>query len=60
MSKLFILFLLMVSSFAYSQDKDYSYTYIELSVTESEDIGYIGFLSIKLPAIPIYFKGAMK
>ena len=60
MSKLFILFLLMASSFAYSQDKDYSYTYIELSVTESEDVGYIGFLSIKLPAIPIYFKGAMK
>ena len=60
MSKLFILFLLMASSFASSQDKEYSYTYIELSATQSEDIGYIGYISINLPAIPIYFKGAMK
>jgi hypothetical protein len=60
MSRLLIIVLLTTSGFAYSQNKDYSYTYIELSATQSEDIGHIGDISISLPVVPIYFRGSIK
>ena len=60
MNSRFLIFLLLImSSVAHSQNKEFSYTYLELNATQSEDIGYVATISVGLPA-SIYLKGSVK
>ena len=58
-SRFLIFLLLMMSSVAHSQNKEFSYTYLELNATQSENIGYVATISVGLPA-SIYLKGSVK
>ncbi len=58
-SRFLIFLLLMMSSVAHSQNKEFSYTYLELNATQSEDVGYAATISVGLPA-SIYLKGSVK
>ena len=60
MNSRFLIFLfLIMSSVVHSQEKDFSYTYVELNATQAENIGYVATISIGLPA-SIYLKGSVK
>ena len=60
MNSRFLIFLLLImSSVVHAQNKDFSYTYVELNATQAENIGYVATISIGLPA-SIYLKGSVK
>ena len=51
--------ILFVSTNLLSADKDYSFSYFEISANYNEDISYEGELSLNLPSLPIYLKGIL-
>jgi hypothetical protein len=59
MKKLSLLLILFIPVLAFSQDKKFSYTYIDLIATNTNGIGYIGDISLGLPA-SLYVKGSIR
>ena len=57
MKKSILAFLALFSFNVFSADKDYSFTYLDLSVNYNEDVSYEGELSLNLPSLPLYIKG---
>ena len=60
MKKILFTFLLTFYINGNAADKDYSYSYIELGINQTDEIGYQGELSLNLPSLPIYLKGLIK
>jgi len=60
MKKVIVIFFVFLSFNVHSADKDYSFTYLDLSVNYNEDISYEGELSLNLPSLPIYIKGNLE
>lgn len=59
MKKLFLVFLILCPFVVFSQEKDYSYTYIDLIAINSSDVGYIGDVYFGLPG-STYLKGSVR
>ena len=59
MKKILILIFMLFPVFSYSQEKKYSYSYIDINATYSNDIGYVSEISLGLPA-GVYLKGSIR
>ena len=59
MKKLLLVFLILYPFVVFSQEKDYSYTYLDLIATNSSDVGYVGDIYFGLPG-SIYLKGSVR
>ena len=59
MKKLLLVFLILCPFVVFSQEKDYSYTYIDLIAINSSDVGYIGDIYFGLPG-STYLKGSIR
>jgi len=59
MKKLLLLFFLMFPVLVFPQDKEYSYTFLDIIATHNNDIGYVGDVYLGLPA-SIYIKGSVR
>jgi len=55
MKKLTLFLLLFFPVLTFSQDKKFSYTFLDVIATNINDIGYIGDISLGLPA-SLYIK----
>ena len=59
MKKLLLLFFLMFPVLVFPQDKEFSYTFLDIIATHNNDIGYVGDVYLGLPA-SIYIKGSAR
>ena len=55
-----LIFLVLFSFNAHSADKDYSFTYLDLSLNYNDDVSYEGELSLNIPSLPVYLKGNLE
>tara|TARA_X000000368_G_C22861598_1_gene636767 strand:- start:100 stop:753 length:654 start_codon:yes stop_codon:yes gene_type:complete len=60
MKKYALIFLALFSFNAHTAGKDYSFSYLDLSVNYNDDISYEGELSLNIPSLPIYLKGNLE
>ena len=59
MKKLTLFLFLLFPVLTFSQDKKFSYTFLDVIATNINDIGYIGDISLGLPA-SLYIKGSIR
>ena len=59
MKNTLLMFFVLFPILGFSQEKDYSYTFIDINTTHSNDIGYVGDVYLGLPA-SLYLKGSVR
>ena len=59
MKNTLLMFFFLFPILGFSQEKDYSYTFIDINTTYSNDIGYVGDIYLGLPA-SLYLKGSVR
>ena len=59
MKNTLLMFFVLFPILGFSQEKDYSYTFIDINTTHSNDIGYVGDIYLGLPA-SLYLKGSIR
>ena len=59
MKRALMIFFLLGSTIAHSDEEGYEYTYLELTANYSENVGYNGVLSANIPSLPFYIKATI-